>query len=180
MSVGLADAGPALRAQALNPRAQQPQASAATTNGIMRLEITRVESPTFEGQTFGSVGQYEKLAGRAYGEVDPNDPRNSVITDIALAPRNAAGMVEYSTDVMILKPVDMSRANHRLLYELTNRGSIVNFPLLNDATSGGNDPTSAADAGKGFLMNGPGEWLGCNRGARWRSVHHVSTGGEKF
>ena len=52
--------------------AAQPQAPAS--GGITHIEITRTESPTFEGHAFGSVGQYEKLVGRAYGEVDPNDP----------------------------------------------------------------------------------------------------------
>jgi hypothetical protein len=137
-----------LAQQANPPRSQV----AAATSGIVRLDITRVESPTFEGQSFGSVGQYEKLSGRAYGEVDPKDPRSAIITDLSLAPRNAAGMVEYSTDVMILKPIDMSMSNHRLFYELTNRGAVLSFPQLNDATSGANDPTSAADAGNGFLM----------------------------
>ena len=61
---------------------------------ITRIEITRVE-PTFEGTSFASVGKYEKLVGRAYGEVDPKDRRNAVIVDIQLAPRNAKGMVEY-------------------------------------------------------------------------------------
>ena len=49
---------------------------------VTRIEITRVESPTFEGTSFGDVGQYEKLVGRAFGEVDPNDPRNAVIVDV--------------------------------------------------------------------------------------------------
>jgi len=66
---------------------------------ITRVEIIRVESPTFEGTAFGEVGQYEKLVGRAFGEVDPNDPANRVIADIGLAPRSARGMVEYSTDI---------------------------------------------------------------------------------
>src|SRR2546425_8354702 len=61
------------------------------------------QSPTFEGRTFGSVGAYEKLRGKAYGEVDPHDRRNRVITDIELAPRNARGNVEYSMDIYILK-----------------------------------------------------------------------------
>ena len=62
---------------------------------ITRIVITRVESPTFEGVSCGAVGRYEKLVGRAFGEVDPHDPRNAVIVDIALAPRNARGMVAY-------------------------------------------------------------------------------------
>jgi hypothetical protein len=119
---------------------------------ITKIVITRVESPTFEGMTFGAVGRYEKLVGRAYGEVDPTDPRNSVIADMALAARNARGMVEYVTDVYILRPIDPSRGNHRLFYEINNRGANLSFGQLNDATTGGNNPTTAADAGNGFLM----------------------------
>ena len=58
---------------------------------ITRIVITRVESPTFEGVSFGAVGQCEKLVGRAFGEVDPDDPRNTVIVDIALDP-SVAGL----------------------------------------------------------------------------------------
>ena len=62
------------------------------------------------GCTFGIVGQYEKLVGRAYGEVDPANSRNAVIADLGLAPTNAAGKVEYSTDIYILRPVVSPRA----------------------------------------------------------------------
>jgi hypothetical protein len=119
---------------------------------IVRIVITRVESPTFEGTSFGGVGQYEKLVGRAFGEVDPNDPRNALIADIGLAPRNARGLVEYSTDVYILRPVDRSKGNGRLFFEINNRGNSFSFGLLNDTAAVLNDPTSAADAGNGFLM----------------------------
>jgi hypothetical protein len=119
---------------------------------ITTLTITRVESPAFEGRSFGDVGPYEKIIGRVAGEVDPADPRNAVITDIGLAPRNARGKVEYETDIMILRPIDRSKGNHKVWYELTNRGSVLAFHQLNDGPSGGNDPISAADAGNGFLM----------------------------
>jgi hypothetical protein len=72
---------------------------------ITRIEVKRVESPTFEGKTFGPAGAYEKLVGRAYGEVDPKDPRNAVIVDLDKAPKNARSMVEYDPDFYILKPV---------------------------------------------------------------------------
>ena len=78
---------------------------ATTEAKITRIEITHVESPTFEGRSFGEVGPYEKLRGKAYGEVDPADPRNAIITDIEHAPRNADGMVEYSMDIYLLKSV---------------------------------------------------------------------------
>ena len=59
---------------------------------ITRIEITRVESPTFDGKKFAEVGQYEKIVGKAYGEVDPDDPKNAIITDIDLALRYAMGI----------------------------------------------------------------------------------------
>jgi hypothetical protein len=123
---------------------------------ITRVTIASVQSPTFEGATFGDVGAYEKLIGRAFGEVDPIDPRNAGITDIALAPKNARGMVEYSMDVYFLRPVDRKKSNGRLIYEINNRGAKYvlagAFGSLNSATTGGNDPTTAAHAGNGFLM----------------------------
>jgi hypothetical protein len=60
---------------------------------ITRLEITRVESPAFGGASFDRAGQYERLIGRAYGEVDPKHALNAIIQDIDLAPRNARGLV---------------------------------------------------------------------------------------
>ncbi len=118
---------------------------------IVRIEITSRQSPTFEGNVFGSVGAYEKLRGKAYGELDPNSPQLAAITDIKLAPRNARGMIEYSMDMYILKPIDLNKGNHKLFLEVNNRGGKL-FGGLNKS-SGGNDPTTAAQAGEGFLMN---------------------------
>jgi hypothetical protein len=108
---------------------------------ITRIEITSTQSPTFEGKTFGSVGAYEKLRGKAYGEVDPADARNALIADIELAPRNASGQVEYSMDIYILKPVDLNRGNNKLFVEVNNRGNKLWDPF--NLSSGGNDPTTA-------------------------------------
>ena len=120
---------------------------------ITKIEIKRTESPTFEGKAFGSVGQYEKLVGRAYGEVDPKDPRNAVIVDIANAPKNARGMVEYDTDITIIKPINLANGNHRLWFEVNNRGNMPAYESMTEANVDSNDPTKAADAGNGFLMN---------------------------
>jgi hypothetical protein len=121
---------------------------------ITRLQITTVQSPTFEGRTFGptgAVGTYEKLIGRAFGEIDPNDPRNALITDLALASHNAAGKVRYTMDVYILKPVDLHLGNRKLFFEVNNRGNKL-FGAFNGGSLS-NDPTTAADAGNAFLMN---------------------------
>src|SRR5262245_40310341 len=92
--------------------------SAVAEARITLIQITRIESPTFDGASFGAVGQYEKLVGRAFGEINPNDQRNSEITDINFAARNARGLVEYSTDIYILRPIDRSKGNHRLFFEI--------------------------------------------------------------
>jgi len=110
----------------------------------------RSQSPAFGGLSFGTVGQYEKLRGTATGELDPNDPRNKVITDIELAPHNAAGMVTYSMDVFVLRPLNQANGNQRMLFDFNNRGQ-MRLGRLNNGTVT-SDPVSAADAGDGFVM----------------------------
>jgi Alpha/beta hydrolase domain/HYR domain len=119
---------------------------------VVRIQITGVQSPTFGGTSFGAVGQYEKLRGTMTGLVDPSDPKNALIADIANAPRNAQGLVEYATDFLVLRPLDPSKGNHSLFYETANRGNELTLQLLNNAPAT-NDPSTAADAGNGFLMN---------------------------
>src|SRR5712692_1121442 len=121
---------------------------------ITKIVIDRVESPTFEGREFGTSGRYEKIVGRMFGEVDPNTVENAGIVNLNKAPKNAAGRVTYSTDFYILKPVDPAKGNDKLFYGVINRGNKVDLVLMNNAPYGEstNNPTTAADAGNGFLM----------------------------
>src|SRR5215510_3564436 len=84
--------------------------------------------PLAGGQRFGDVGAYEELKGQLRLAIDPAHPANARITDVALAPRNAAGRVEFAADVSILLPVDRARASGRLLVDVVNRGNIVAVP----------------------------------------------------
>src|SRR5499426_2602762 len=120
---------------------------------IRKIQMTAKESPTFGGYSWPGVGQYEKIVGKAYGELDPNDPKNAVIVDLRLAPKNARGKVEYSFDFYILKPIDLSKGNHKMLYEPPNRGRKT-IGALNRGV-GGNDPGSVTNAtllANSFLM----------------------------
>ena len=90
---------------------------------VTRIVIEQRESPAFNGQAFGKAGTYETLRGHFYGEIDPKDPHNAIITDIQFAPRNARGMVEYSGTFAISKPVDMAKSNNVLFYSVVNRGT---------------------------------------------------------
>jgi len=73
-----------------------------------------------------AAGQYERLTGHFFGELDPKNGLNAVINDIVLAPRNTRGLVEYSATFTLLRPVDSSKVSGVLWYEVPNRG---NSPL---------------------------------------------------
>src|SRR6195256_3080377 len=105
---------------------------------VKKIQITSKESPTFGGYSWPGVGQYEKIVGKAFGELDPTDPKNAAIVDLQLAPRNPDGKVEYSFDFYILKPIDLSKGNHKRLYEPPNRGGKT-IGALNRGV-GGDDP----------------------------------------
>jgi len=89
---------------------------------VKKIVIDTKVAPAFDGATFGDAGQYETLAGRVFGEIDPNDPHNAIITDIRLAPKNANGKVEYIASFFLVKPVDVSKSSHLMWQDVPNRG----------------------------------------------------------
>ena len=114
---------------------------------ITGFEVLRVE-PAFGGRAFGDAGPYQRVVARAYGEVDPAHPRNVLIQDIALAPRNARGRVEYETEVEIFRPADPAKAAGVLLFDIVNRGNRRLLSTYNGAPGG----NAGVDPGDGFLM----------------------------
>jgi hypothetical protein len=64
---------------------------------VIKLVIDTKTSPAFGGASFGTAGQYETIAGHVFGELDPNDPHNTIINDINLAPKNAGGKPQEET-----------------------------------------------------------------------------------
>jgi hypothetical protein len=120
---------------------------------LVKLEISKREVVA-EGLPFGAAGPYEKLTGRAWFEVDPALERNKAVFDIDRAPLNAKGSVEFSADMVILKPVDMALGSKTLFFEVNNRGRKISFGRMHDTASDANmnDPLAARDFGNGFLM----------------------------
>lgn len=110
---------------------------------------TRV--PFAGGIAFGNVGPYEKLVGRVEFTVNPDSPAFSSIVDMEHAHRNADGLVQYSTDFFMLKPLNIDQGNRRLVYDVNNRGTKLLVHFLNDAPQV-DDPSTVEDAGNGFLM----------------------------
>ncbi len=118
---------------------------------LLSVEIERIE-PFADGAAFGEAGAYERVIGKARGEIDPGHPGNRGIALIDKAPLNARGRVEYTTDIFILRPRDFSRGNGRILYEVNNRGRKMLFGNIADGPQGVNDPKSQADVGNGFPL----------------------------
>ncbi|HXJ82601.1 MAG TPA: alpha/beta hydrolase domain-containing protein [Candidatus Methylomirabilis sp.] len=126
---------------------------------VTRFE-QRLRRPLAGGTSFGraghEVGPYEELKGRLYFAIDPEHLANRRITDVGLAPRNESGLVESSSDVSILLPVDRARCSGRLMLDVVNRGNTVAVPNFNRATrpllTSGSPSDPPVDAGDGFLM----------------------------
>jgi hypothetical protein len=86
--------------------------------------------------------------GTATFAIDPDEKDLPFICDLEFAPRNPEGLVEFKTILDIVKPVDLSRGNRKLLFDFSNRGGRGAFTRLND---GGGDFSKASAAGNGFL-----------------------------
>jgi len=91
----------------------------------------------------------ERVAGRAFGELDAASAANTAINDIALV-RERDGKVRYVATFVITKPVDLSRASGLLWHEVPNRG-IRRPNVVAERANGDIDLTSA--------------WQGDNAGA---------------
>jgi hypothetical protein len=116
---------------------------------VTKLLITS-RQPFAQGRAFGAVGPYEQLDGTVYFAVDPNHAANHLITDIERAPRDASGLVPFSADVRLLRPVEPQRGNHRLLVDIPNRGRGLALRNLNSAPDVA--PSDPLHPGNGFLM----------------------------
>ena len=130
-------------------------ACALCLSGPALAEVSAFEiltrTPAAGGRSFGAAGTYEMITGRATIALDTADPHNLPIVDLALAPRNAQGRVEATTDVTILRP---AHSNGTLLFEVVNRGRKRLPAWLNDTDAeAGSRLASAEDAGTGFLLD---------------------------
>ena len=92
------------------------------------------------------------MTGKVYFAVDPKLAANQIIADIALAPRNDKGLVEFSSDLEVLRP--KTKGNGTALVEISNRGGkgMVNMFDL----AGRNEPGDSLLFDQGFTL----VWIG--------------------
>src|ERR1051325_6341006 len=119
----MARIGVTMRAMSLLSRYSLFIGAAVLAIGVTRdarAEVTRVD--VTNRADIAGISGYEKIAGTVHFAVNPNDPHNRIVVDLDKAPRNAAGLVEFSADMYILRPKDAARANGAALVEVSNRG----------------------------------------------------------
>ncbi len=133
---------------------------ALSLSSLLRAEVISIElferRAFAEGASFGETGSYEILRGVVRYHVDPTHPRNRMIVDLSLAPRNvsgknASGKVEFAADLFVLAPKDLSKGNRAIFYDVNNRGGKLALSVFNSARSS-NRPSTREHAGNGFLF----------------------------
>ncbi|HEX7698051.1 MAG TPA: alpha/beta hydrolase domain-containing protein [Candidatus Acidoferrum sp.] len=127
-------------------------ASIAFFASFTDAHVTRVEilsrADIQDGRAFGLAGAYERIIGRVYFAINPENIHNRQIVDLDKALRNAQGEVEFSADLYLFKPKDMTKGNNAVLFEVSNRGGRGILRLAN----GGNTSDPNAEFGDGFLL----------------------------
>jgi hypothetical protein len=120
---------------------------------VVGAEVSRVEIASRRdvagGRSFGSAGPYERIAGKIHFAVDPSNKRNQIIADLDRAPRNGAGKIEMSADLVIFRPRDLSRGNGFALFDIVNRGGTVALNVFDGPVTN----TPDGEVGDGFLLN---------------------------
>jgi hypothetical protein len=95
------------------------------------------------GASFGSVGPYERITATAVFRIDPKLKQNRSIVDLDLAPVDAEGLVEFTSDLLVLKPRDPAKGNGTALIDVPNRGRVLSVSQFNRGSD---------EVGDGFLM----------------------------
>ncbi len=113
---------------------------------VKRVEVLSREE-VLGGKAFGNTGAYERIVGKVHFNVPVGNPHNRRIVDLDMAENLKNGEVEFSADVVILRPKDPAKGNGTLLLEVPNRGR----PRIVSLMDGG-DWSAAGDAGDGWLL----------------------------
>src|SRR5579859_5753846 len=114
--------------------------------GMAAAEVDRIEI-----RSRADAGRYERIVGRVYYSIDPALAANRGITDISLAPKNSAGRVEFSGDVLVWRPRDARKSRGAVFLEVVNRGGPQSLYLISGA-GGGDAAPERWDMGDRFLL----------------------------
>ncbi|MGH9146268.1 MAG: alpha/beta hydrolase domain-containing protein [Vicinamibacterales bacterium] len=82
------------------------------------------------------AGTHERIVARVHFAVDPMLPANQAIADLAFAPRNRAGLVEFAGDLLLFLPKPSVSARGTVFLEVVNRGRDQSLGLMSAARQG--------------------------------------------
>ena len=105
-------------------------------------------------------GGYRQLAGRAFGELDPNHPLNAVIQDIQLGV-DTDGKVHYVATFVLTLPSDLAKASGLLWHDVPNRGTPIQIGALE---------RSFGDIGLASAWQGDNAGIDANNGTTVRAM----------
>ena len=113
---------------------------------VVRVEATS-RADVLSGKAFANAGAYERIVGRVYFAVTVSNPHNQRIVDLAHATNLKNGEVEFSSDLVAIRPKDTRKGNGSLILEVPNRGHGRITSLVD-----GGDWDVANDSGDGWLL----------------------------
>lgn len=96
------------------------------------------------------VAGFERIGGKLHFALDPKLAANKHIVDLAHAPKNAQGLVEFASDFLVFRPKDAAKSNGTALLEIVNRGRTQMWSMLNSGAN--SNMRSLQDFGDNFLL----------------------------
>ena len=114
---------------------------------VTRIEILSGTTMTYDGKSKVDPAAFNKIKARVYFAIRPDDPHNRGIVDLDKAPRNAAGEVEFSSDLLLISP--LAASNGSLLLEIPNRGGTGMLSLVD---GGNSQPSKISETGDGWFL----------------------------
>jgi hypothetical protein len=109
---------------------------------VVRIDVTRRDD----------YGTHERVIGRVHFAIDPSAPANRDIADITAAPKNGAGLVEFSSDLLFFQPKDAAKAKGTVFLEVVNRGRDQSLIIMSDAHTSDLSSPASWDMGDRFVL----------------------------
>ena len=100
---------------------------------VLAAQTASAEVVRVDVRSRDDFGTHERVIARVHYAVDPRLAANQAIADLAAAPRNAAGRVEFEGDLLLFLPKRSASARGTVFLEVVNRGRDQSLGLMSDA-----------------------------------------------
>jgi alpha/beta hydrolase family protein len=118
---------------------------------LLLAQVASAEVVRIDVRRRDDAGTHERVIGRVYFAIDPTLPANRTIADLDLAPKNADGKIEFSSDLLFFRPKKAGRARGSTFLEVVNRGRDQSLAIMSGAQQRDLSPESW-DLGDRFLL----------------------------